>query len=635
MCGLTGLWSPHLPEQLDIGKKMAEVLHHRGPDDTGVWCDELNGLALAHKRLSILDLSMAGHQPMHSPCQRYTVVFNGEIYNHWQLRKELDSASHDIKWRGSSDTETLIAAIAKWGLKKTLQKLNGMFAFAVWDKANRELSLARDRVGEKPLYYGHSGKSFLFGSELKALRQHPDWNGEIDRNVLALYLRHNYVPAPWSIYTGIFKLPPAHYVTVSESGQHISEVKPYWKLPEFEKMTGSKEQLADQLDTLIGDAVEMRMLSDVPLGAFLSGGIDSSMVVAQMQARSSQPIKTFSIGFCEDEFNEAVYAEKIARHLGTDHHELYVNSEQALEVIPQLSAIYDEPFSDSSQIPTFLVSKLAKQHVSVSLSGDGGDELFYGYSRYQLATNIWGKIQCFPRPIRKGIANLCMSASRDVLIKLNRKIRSGYINKWADRLPKIADLIKHETEESFYRHLVSHWKDPDKVVLNANEADSVFARFNSPGESFQQKMMHLDMLSYLPDDILTKVDRASMATSLEARVPLLDHRLIEFAWQLPMQYKLNGHQGKYIFREVLKRYIPEQLINRPKMGFGVPIEHWLKGPLRDWGESLIDESRLKNEGYLNAVPIRKMWEEHLSGTRRWHYYLWDVLMFQAWLENSQ
>jgi asparagine synthase (glutamine-hydrolysing) len=271
----------------------------------------------------------------------------------------------------------------------------------------------------------------------------------------------------------------------------------------------------------------------------------------------------------------------------------------------------------------------------VTLSGDGGDELFYGYSRYQLATNIWGKIQCFPRPIRKGIANLCMSASRDVLIKLNRKIRSGYINKWADRLPKIADLIKHETEESFYRHLVSHWKDPDKVVLNANEADSVFARFNSPGESFQQKMMHLDMLSYLPDDILTKVDRASMATSLEARVPLLDHRLVEFAWQLPMQYKLNGHQGKYIFREVLKRYIPEQLINRPKMGFGVPIEHWLKGPLRDWGESLIDESRLKNEGYLNAVPIRKMWEEHLSGTRRWHYYLWDVLMFQAWLENSQ
>jgi asparagine synthase (glutamine-hydrolysing) len=641
MCGITGFWSLGTPEAI-IAERMACKIESRGPDDAGVWVDEAAGLALAHRRLSILDLSPAGHQPMRSPCGRYVLVYNGEIYNHLDLRLELEGEAGVINWRGHSDTETLLAALRHWGIEAALGRLNGMFAFAFWDSAERILYIARDRMGEKPLYYGRSGNTLLFGSELKALAAHPDWKGEVDRDALALYMRHNNVPAPWSIYKGIAKLPPAHYVAVTDSGRVVGKPVCYWSLAQVAErgvssVSGSPEELCDELDVLLRDAVRRRMAADVPLGAFLSGGYDSTVVAALMQAQSERPVKTFTIGFDEEGYDEARHAKAVAEHLGTDHTELYVTPEEAMAVIPRIPAIYDEPFSDSSQIPTFLVSQLARGHVKVSLSGDGGDELFYGYHRYFTGERIWRKLKPLPLPLRRFAAQIALHAPGRALeaamTVLPKKFR---INHVADRLPKIAGLLAHPDGLALYHQLVSHWSQPDKLVPGATEPNTILGRQDElpslPG--LREQMMYLDMMTYLPDDILTKVDRASMAVSLEARVPLLDHRVVEFAWQVPTEYKSRDGYGKWLLRQLLYRYVPRELMDRPKMGFGVPIEHWLRGPLREWAEELLDENRLRQEGYFDPLPIRRMWDEHVSGKRRWHYYLWDVLMFQAWLEAN-
>lgn len=637
MCGITGYWSDEVPET-SIAVHMAQQIAHRGPDDSGVWCDGTVGLALAHRRLSILDLSPAGHQPMFSPCGRYVLIYNGEIYNHLDLRAELEREGGSFAWRGHSDTETLLAALRHWGVQGALERINGMFAFALWDSSERILFLARDRMGEKPLYYGRCNDTFLFGSELKALKAHPRWNAQLDRDALTLFLRHNYVPAPWSIYRGVRKLPPAHFVAITDGGRNISEPECYWDVKEVAARGVSDAkpaEMIDELEALLRDVVKRRMASDVPLGAFLSGGYDSSIVAALMQAQSDRPIKTFSIGFHEEGYDEAQHARAVAAHLGTDHTELYVTSEDAMAVIPDLPAIYDEPFSDSSQIPTYLVSKMARQHVTVCLSGDGGDELFCGYNRYLLALRVWQKLGALPLPVRRALAALVRYAPGQTLDRMQRILPQRFqVSHLPDRLPKLAEVLAHRDGQAFYRSLVSHAKDPARLVLGAREPETILSRPDAlpPLPGLREQMMLLDMLTYLPDDILTKVDRASMAVSLEARVPLLDHRLVEFAWRVPSDLKYRDGQGKWLLRQVLYRHVPRELMERPKMGFGVPIEHWLRGPLRDWAEALLDEKRLREEGIFDPIPIRRMWEEHKVGKQPHHYVLWDLLMFQAWQE---
>ncbi len=643
MCGITGCWDRRGVDA-SIVEQMADRIRHRGPDDAGAWLNDGSDLALAHRRLSIIDLSPAGHQPMHSPCGRFTLVYNGEIYNHKDLRAELVDEGGHFEWRGYSDTETLLAALRHWGVEGALQRVNGMFAFALWDDSEKSLFLARDRMGEKPLYYGNNGDTFLFGSELKSLAAHPDWKGEVNRNALALYMRHNNVPSPWSIYQNINKLPPAHFVVIRGAGKTISKPQCYWNLAEIAEQGEALQKnsdsvtLVDELDTLLRDAVNSRMAADVPLGAFLSGGFDSTMVTALMQAQSSRPIKTFTIGFHEQGYNEAVHAKAVAKHLGTDHTELYVTPEEAMAVIPRLPAIWDEPFSDSSQIPTLLVSELARKHVTVSLSGDGGDEIFCGYNRYTKGYQIWHKLQRLPVPIRRLFGKLVGLISGEKLQLLVRLLSNNHsIPQIEGHLIKLADVLKADSGESYYHRLISHCKDPNQLVLGAVEPQTLFNLHEQHPKlsDFREKMMYLDSMTYLPDDILTKVDRASMAVSLEARVPLLDHRVVEFSWKLPMSMKYRNGKGKHLLREVLYRYVPREMMDRPKMGFGVPIDEWLRGPLREWGEELLSEKRLREEGFFDPKPIRNMWEEHISGKRRWHYYLWDVLMFQAWLEMQR
>jgi len=642
VCGITGFIGGSTFEST-VAERMARQIKSRGPDDAGVWADNKASIALAHRRLSILDLSPAGHQPMSSPCGRYVLVFNGEIYNHLKIRTELENSGGNFAWIGHSDTETLLAALRHWGVQSTLERLNGMFAFALWDKKEGMLFLARDRMGEKPLYYGVIGRTFLFGSELKALKVHPDWRGEIDRSALTLFLRHNYIPAPWCIYTGIKKLPAAHYVVVRDKGLSVSEPICYWDLRKVAESgvnnykNTDAQTLTDMLDNLMRDAIKMRMAADVPLGAFLSGGYDSSVVAALMQVQSCQPVKTFSIGFYEEAYNEAHHAKTVANHLGTDHTELYVTPDEAMAVIPELPRIYDEPFSDSSQIPTYLVSKLARRHVTVSLSGDGGDELFGGYNRYVLGYQIWQKLRLLPLPARKILSWLCLHAPGKALNTLQgvlpKRLR---VQNLVDRLPKLAEVLAHRDGQTFYKDLVSHWKIPDQIVLKAVEPETLLDQQEKMPQlqDFREQMMLMDMMTYLPEDILTKVDRASMAVSLEARVPLLDHRLVEFAWQVPIEHKFKNGGGKWLLRNVLYRYLPQEMMDRPKMGFGVPLDDWLIGPLREWAENLLNEKKLREEGYFDPAPIRSMWNEHVSGRRRWHYYLWDVLMFQSWLDKS-
>ena len=651
MCGLVGFLGSgcghDAREAAVILERMADTIVSRGPDDAGVWTDGA-GVGLAHRRLSILDLSAAGHQPMTGPSGRHVIVFNGEIYNHLDLRRDLEQSGLAPGWRGHSDTETLLAGFAAWGIRATVERCIGMFAFAVWDVQARVLTLGRDRLGEKPLYYGWQGAGdgacFLFGSELKALRAHPCCAAEVDRDALCLLMRHNYIPAPHSIYRGIFKLPAGCLLTVSPDRRE-PQVETYWSLAEVAvsgnraPFTGSDRQATDALEDLLKSAVRQQMLADVSLGAFLSGGVDSSTVVALMQAQSARPVRTFSIGFHEQGYNEAEHALAVARHLGTDHTELYVTPEQALDVIPRLPALYCEPFADSSQIPTFLVSQLARRHVTVSLSGDAGDELFAGYGRYVRNSRHWERISRMPRGLRKlaagGIRALSPEAWNAVLGPLRPLLPGALRAAPGEKLHQGARKLSAERVDDLYLQSISRW-DPARVVIGGREPRTCLRGNPPPLEGLDdvQRLMALDAITYLPDDILVKVDRAAMGVSLEGRVPFLDHRVVEFAWRIPQSMKLRDGTAKWILRQVLYRHVPRELIERPKMGFAVPVDAWLRGPLRDWAESLLDESRLRREGFFHPEPVRRTWADHLSGRRNAQYPLWGVLMFQAWLEHQ-
>lgn len=651
MCGIAGFLDTSVYEPDAVLQRMADAIIHRGPDDAGVWHDRTTGIGLAHRRLSILDLSPAGHQPMHSADGRYVIAYNGEIYNFLELKNELQATNNGPpNYRGHSDTEVLLSAISAWGIEKTLARINGMFAFALWDKDEQTLTLVRDRLGKKPLYFGWVAGAFVFGSELKALRAFPGFSNAINRDALTLYLRHNCIPAPYSIYCGIYKLPPGTFLTLNRDRalrancleDVASSIRPYWSARSaFEAglaqpFSNREGAVLDDLDTLLRDAVASRMIADVPLGAFLSGGVDSSLIVALMQAQSSQTVKTFTIGFHEAAHNEAEDARRVADHLGTEHHELYLSPQDALDVVPRLPTLYDEPFADSSQIPTFLVSKFAREHVTVALSGDGGDELFGGYNRYTWAPQIWGRMHPWPLAMRRLLSSLLEGipprAWPKILALFNINQRTP-----ADKILKLAAVLKASNPSGLYRTLVSHWDRPAEITVIGCEPETLLGDADKVIDTFgfAEGMMYLDQVTYLPDDILVKVDRASMGVSLEARAPLLDYRLAEFAAKVPLDMKIRDRQGKQLLRKVLYRYVPKELIERPKMGFEIPIADWLRGPLRDWSESLLDETRLKNEGYFHPAPIRKRWQQHLSGQRNWQFQLWDILMFQAWLEESR
>jgi asparagine synthase (glutamine-hydrolysing) len=631
MCGIAGILGNTFSSSdglRDAVSAMTARLTHRGPDDQGTWIDAQSGIALGHTRLSILDLSPEGRQPMHSENGRYCIVFNGEIYSFKIIRRELERLGHSF--RGHSDTEVMLAAISAFGLGRALGRFNGMFAFAVWDKEDRVLHLARDRFGEKPLYYGWSKGVFFFASELKALRAHSAFAANIDRTALNLYLRCGYIPAPHTIYQGVYKLPPGHTLMIRDA---VTLAKPeaWWSAEESAQTStrqpfpGNYAEATLELDTLLCDAIAMRMEADVPLGAFLSGGIDSSTVVALMQAQSTTPIKTFTIGTPHAPTDEAAFAKAVARHLGTEHTELYVSPKDALEIIPSLPHLYDEPFSDASQIPTYLVSSLARTHVTVALSGDGGDELFGGYSRYFRASNVWNATAWLRPPWRTGAERAMKFFASPCL-----NIGGSAIAQWAGhKLDRSARLIAAGCPQGVYEEFTSIWPDPSMVALWETEFK---IQHRSSFPDLMQTMMYMDTVTYLPEDILVKLDRASMGTSLETRVPLLDHRVFEFAWRLPMHMKVAKGQGKRILRQVLSAYVPEILFERPKCGFSVPIAEWLRGPLKTWAEELLSEDRLKREGFLSPGIVCQCWEEHKSGRADWQSRLWTLLMFQAWLE---
>jgi asparagine synthase (glutamine-hydrolysing) len=624
---------------------MCDTLTHRGPDSSGVWIDEAAGIALGHRRLSILDLSEFGHQPMISHSGRYIIILNGEIYNFKSIRSEMENLGHVFK--GNSDTEVVLFAIEQWGFDAALSRFNGMFAFALWDRQDRVLRLARDRLGEKPLYYGWAGKSFIFASELKALREHPDFNSEVNRQALALYLRHAYIPAPYSIYTGIYKLLPGAVLTLKNfSPGFLPPPQIYWsaKVSAEEglrnRFKGTKADVLKELDPLLKDAVKMRLESDVPLGVSLSGGIDSSLVTALMQAQSLRPVKTFTIGFHEEAYNEAQKAAKIAEHLGTEHTELFVSPQDSLGVIPQLPDIYDEPFADSSGIPTFLISKLTRNYVTVALSGDGGDEVFGGYNRYIWVPGIWHKIKNLPYALRKAAARFlcglpahtwdCLGKTASCLLPENmRQSNCGY------KVHKLAGVFDAVNQEEIYEKLSSFWPNPFSVVKSTSYSPLAGVDKNDDLKfsNFSEWMMYNDLTTYLPDDILVKVDRASMAVSLETRSVFLDHRVVEFAFSLPAEMKVSGNTGKLLLRDLLSQYLPSRFFDFQKMGFALPLDSWLAGPLRPWAESLLDEKKIRREGFFNPEPIRKKWQEYLSGKRNWQYHIWIILMFQAWKDK--
>lgn len=643
MCGITGFWTER-PAGADAAaatvRAMADRLRHRGPDDDGTWTTADGAVAFGHRRLSIVDLSAAGHQPMRSRSGRYEVVLNGEIYNHALLRAELG----DSPWRGHSDTETMLAGIERWGIEGTLRKLVGMFAIALWDREQQRLTLVRDRFGEKPLYVAQLPGTVLFASELKAFDAWPGFAPPIDRGAVALLLRHNYIPAPYSIFEGVSKLPPATLLHI-DGPSRVGTPQPYWSLRDAaergqrEPFAGSDAEATDALEQHLDAAIALQRVADVPLGAFLSGGVDSSVVVALMQRQSATPVRTFTIGFDVPKYNEAEHAKAVARHLRTDHTELYCSGQQALEVVPKLASIYCEPFSDSSQIPTFHVSQMARRHVTVSLSGDAGDELFGGYTRYDKAAALWARIGRIPGPLRSVLGPAIQAVPTRAWDRLGKTLlplaRREVPERIGDRAHKLAEMLMARTPEAFYRDMNSHQPWPERVVIGATEPVTAM---NQPSlwpalPSFDERMMFIDMLSYLPDDILVKVDRAAMAVSLETRVPLLDHRLVEFAWTLPLHLKRRGGVGKWLLRQVLYRHVPRELIERPKTGFGVPLSDWLRGPLRGWAEHLLDERRLREQGLLDVGYVRRLWHEQIEGRREWMYLLWDVLMLQAWLDT--
>ena len=643
MCGITGFWDfkGHSSQEtlLATVESMAAAIQERGPDSFGVWADKTQ-LAFGHRRLAIVDLSEAGHQPMFSRSGRWVIIYNGEVYNTEELRKELLALG--CQFRGHSDTEVIIEACEQWGVEKTCSRLIGMFAFACWDTEEKRLFLARDRLGIKPLYWGFQQDVFFFGSQLKSFSKHPSWNPVLDKNALSAYFRFNYVPAPLSIFKGIQKLNPGTLLSIDKTKNITQTV--FWDLQKvIEKgkkniLEQNDADLIDITNDLLSDAVKRRMVADVPIGAFLSGGIDSSLVVALMQKNSLQPVKTFSIGFFEDEYNEAQYAAKVAKHLGTDHHELYLSARDAMDVIPSIPEWCDEPFADVSQIPTFLVSKLARTQVTISLSGDGGDELFAGYHRYLWGPNIWQKVKHCPSAMRQLSAKALQQLSPKSWDKISSFLPSQFKLPplLGDKIHKLAPILGASDEYQFYKMLVSQWQQPEELVVGSREPVLALwdeKQFSNKSQTFVDKMQMMDLLTYLPDDILAKVDRASMAVSLEARVPLLDHRVVEFAWSLPAHVKIREGQGKWILKQILNKYVPRHLIERPKMGFGVPIGEWLRGPLKEWASELLSKKRLINEGILNEELVSQKWQEHLSGKKNWQHPLCGVLMFQAWKER--
>lgn len=645
MCGIAGFVTDRSLAIEETIRGMTDRLVHRGPDDEGHWIDRETGLALGHRRLSIVDLSPNGHQPMVSACGRYVIVLNGEIYNHEALRKSLDAAATGTPvWRGRSDTETLLETIARRGFEHALDASVGMFAFALWDRDSHTLYLARDRFGEKPLYYGSIGSSFVFGSELKALTAFPGAHPEIDRDALAGMMQFGYVCSPWSIYRGIRKLPPGSFlaVRIGDRGQaSIGSPKRYWNLDgslqeglRSELAHADDASLADRLDELLRQTLRIQMVADVPLGAFLSGGIDSSLVVALMQAQSMRPVRTFTIGFREDDYDEAPYAKEVARHLGTEHTEWYISPTEAASVIPELPQIFDEPFADSSQVPTTLVARMTRRHVTVSLSGDGGDELFGGYPRYAFTQSLWQRLGRLPRWGRQTIAATAASISPGSWDCILRAVPSSRLRRSVNghRVHRLAALAGADSFEDMYVRLLSQWSSDSGLVAGSNGAPWATGNAPDDGRSMLDQMRRWDIGHYLPDDILVKVDRAAMSVSLETRAPLLDHRIAEFAWALPARALLRDGRGKWLLRQVLERYVPTTLFERPKAGFGMPVARWLRTDLREWAEALLDECRLREQGLLAPESVRRMWREHLAGTHDHQSRLWSVLMFQAWCE---
>ncbi len=644
MCGIAGFVNPSRGlsrlELEELALKMAATLRHRGPDDFGVWADPAAGVSLGHRRLAIQDLSAEGHQPMQSADGRYVLIYNGEIYNFNDIKSDLQKAGH--RFRGHSDTEVMLAAFCEYGINPALEKFIGMFAFALWDRQERTLYLARDRAGEKPLYYGWNRGVFLFGSELKALRAFPNFRDDVDSQALALFMRYSYIPAPHSIYQNIFKLPPGSILKLNAThfeSQATPAIEQYWSLwSAVERglthpFEGDAPAAAEQLTRLLNEAVARQMVADVPIGAFLSGGVDSSAIVAMMQAQSRRPIKTFSIGFANEEYDEAPFARAVAKHLGTQHTELYLHPGTLLEAIPRMPQIYDEPFADTSQIPTVLLSELARKQVTVSLSGDGGDELFGGYYLYQKTEQVWKNIRRIPHPVRNQLATLLAHAGR---IGVEIQIRIWREPRFSKRVFRLSELLRASEDRQLYELLIAQSRNLKEWVREPHIPSSLSGAV--PWDSvpeLRHRMMFNDFVRYLPDDVLVKVDRAAMSASLETRIPLLDRRVVEFAWSLPLHFKQRHGHGKWLLRQVLHRYVPRELVERPKQGFAAPVEEWVRAELRPWAEELLAESRLRQHGFFQERNVRRKWEDHLSGKGDWGRPLWNVLMFQGWLEAQK
>ena len=638
MCGVAGFWDTRAAttsERLNsVVATMSRTLVHRGPDDEGHWVDASAGIALGFRRLSIIDVSPTGHQPMFSESGRYVAIFNGEIYNYPELCAEL-LQSFSITMRGSSDTEVMLHGFDCWGLQATIRRLNGMFAMAVWDRTERALYLCRDRLGEKPLYYGWLDKTFVFGSELKSMTAHPEFRAGIDLDALAGYLQFGYVPTPRSIYQGVAKLPPATILKI-KAGHSDPVPQAYWSMKEVvrsageKQFSGSVQEAAELLTQRLQRTVKSRMQSDVPLGAFLSGGIDSSTVVALMQSVSPRPVHTFSIGFKEESHNEAADAARVAKHLGTKHREFIVSWAEAREVLPRLPELFDEPFSDSSQIPTYLISRLAKQHVTVALTGDGGDEVFGGYNRYRWNKKLWGLISHTPRFFSSGLGKAITLLSPGAW----EAVLGGRQPQGGQKMYKLAKSLQARSQWELYEQVSSVSPVPSELLAAEHKVHAPSDRTNAPATAsrFVEGMMYEDTVTYLPDDILVKVDRASMGASLETRAPFLDHEIVEFAWSLPLAMKLHGGTGKYVLRKVLEKFVPRQLTDRPKAGFAIPIGAWLRKDLRDWAESALDSAKIRGQGYLDVDAVQKKWQEHLSGKRDWESQIWNILVLQWWLE---
>jgi asparagine synthase (glutamine-hydrolysing) len=651
MCGIAGLLRPGGGDESQLSvtaRHMTDALAYRGPDAAGYWTHAPAGVAFGHRRLSVLDLSQAGHQPMHSDCGRFTVSFNGEIYNHLDIRAELEAASAAPNWRGHSDTETLLCAVRHWGVEAALRRFSGMFALALWDERERTLTLARDRFGEKPLFYGWSGRDLVFASELKALATHPAWSPSLDRNALTSFMRYAYVPAPSSIWTGIQKLPSASYVTFGADvvAGRMPAPQPYWSLREVveaaqaNRITDEGEAVAE-LQRLLSIAIERQCLSDVPVGAFLSGGIDSSTIVALMQAQASQPVRTFTIGFREDAFDEAAEARKVAAHLGTRHTELYVDPETARNVIPKLATMYDEPFADSSQIPTHLVSALARQHVTVALSGDAGDEMFGGYNRHVWGDGLNARFGAMPAVLRHLLGMFLRAVSPEpagTIARIAAPLLPARFNvrRAGDQLAKLARIVGSTSLDDMYQELCSIDNDPAQTIVQGAEAGSWSAdemdRIKVKLDPLD-RMTLADSLSYLTDDILQKVDRAAMAVALETRVPFLDKDVVEFAARIPPGMKVRDGDGKWLVRQVLYRHVPRNLVDRPKTGFGIPIDDWLRGPLKSWASDLLSPARLQAQNLFNVDRVTTRMAEHMSGRRNHGHRLWNVLMAESWYDE--